>query len=156
MQRSAAAATLPRTKTAALNGLPPGHSDQTRYRAASLSSRLILTNLSCLRKIPDQRAWMSSQEPVPTPTTRPATMREAGDARSSVEPLSVASVKKCAAVSKVTLRKGDALPSMPMRFSGWYPPCAIVTSSSQRRGASTVPQGLPGICQIFTARVVSR
>ena len=65
----------------------------------------------CMAKVPDQ-VWLpsdsaprfctSSNAPVPTSTTRPATMRDAGDASASVAPFSVASIRKCAAVSKVT------------------------------------------------------
>ena len=59
-----------------------------------------------------------SHAPVPNLTTRPATMEDAGEARSSAAPASVASVRKCAAVSKVTFSSGLALLSMPSRFSG--------------------------------------
>ena len=57
-----------------------------------------------------------SKQPVPISTTLPTTRREAGDVRSSVVPFIVASVRKCAAVSKLIFRKVEVLLSMPMRL----------------------------------------
>ena len=50
---------------------------------------------------------------MPSSTTLPTTSLEAGEARSSVAPFMVASVRKWAAVSKLIFRKVDVLLSMP-------------------------------------------
>lgn len=49
-------------------------------------------------------------------------MREAGEARSSRAPWSVASVRNAAAVSKLIFRNGERLQSMPARLHARYPP----------------------------------
>ena len=63
-----------------------------------------------------------SRNPARTSTTRPSTMREAGEARSSRAPCSVASVRNAAAVSKLIFRNGERLQSMPARLHARYPP----------------------------------
>lgn len=54
--------------------------------------------------------------PVPSSTTRPTHRRADGVRRSSSAARSVASVKKCAAVSNDIFRNGEHEDSMPMRL----------------------------------------
>ena len=70
--------------------------------------------------LPKPSETLSNQ--APTSTTRPSTMREAGEARSSRAPCSVASVRNAAAVSKLIFRNGERLQSMPARLHARYPP----------------------------------
>lgn len=69
------------------------------------------------QKLPSKSSfWWSSNVPVPSSTTLPRTILDAGDDKSSACPFSVASVKKCDAVSKVIFRKVDLLLSIPIRL----------------------------------------
>ncbi len=63
---------------------------------------------------PKSRFCSKLKQPVPSSTTRPTTSRDAGEVRSSVVPFIVASVRKCAAVSKLIFRKVEVLLSMPI------------------------------------------
>ena len=71
---------------------------------------------------PQQQPQKPSGTKPRTSTTRPSTMREAGEARSSRAPCSVASVRNAAAVSKLIFRNGERLQSMPARLHARYPP----------------------------------
>ena len=84
---------------------------------------LLLESSCCLRE----------KAPVPRSTTLPMTILEAGDDKSSEIPFSVASVRKCEAVSKVIFRKVDLLFSIPKRLHALYPPCNGLNSQASKR-----------------------
>ena len=60
--------------------------------------------------------------PVPMATGWPTTIREAGEVRRSMSPCRVEEIRNAAAVSNVTLRKGEVEAEIPVRLHGRHPP----------------------------------
>ena len=67
-----------------------------------------------------------SKQPVPFSTTLPSTNLADGDLSVSQSPSNVLCVKNCVQVSKLILRNGEALLSIPIRLKGRRDPVAVM------------------------------